>query len=170
MYLNKSITLIILSLALNACSSRHDHVYHYEKNNTKAYLTDKTDSFEVKHYKKHANTNVLVIDDIESLLDSERKSSVDDLCTEYEMNCNRLDLSNFTAETVSKAIEFFNKYPNEYFLLMTPNKRLAAKYLGLVNLLDHEGDDASIKKILLGLGVEDSDLVLEEINQIKESL
>ena len=170
----KVLLSIAILMLIVSCSARHDEVYSYEakayttKSTSKAYTTDRVSAFEFRHYKYFGNTNILILEDLESLKDQERKKDLEELCTDLEMNCKTFDLSKLDEVSAQKAIDYFNSFESENFFVVSPNKALTGKFVATVNLLDHEGSEDTVKEIFTTIGIEEPEALIEQVLKLKQ--
>jgi len=161
----KLISLILLSFCVFSCSSSHPDNYIYQD---QVYTTKVVDSFEFGHYRAYANSNTIVINDNESLKDTERMEYIDLLCKTFSLNCNKVNISEVNKETASKMVQLYSKFKGEKIFLVAPNNDLAAQFVSTIDYLQNKGDQNSIAKIYTQLKVENSEEAQARILSLKK--
>ncbi|MBC87315.1 MAG: hypothetical protein CL677_09070 [Bdellovibrionaceae bacterium] len=159
------VVAVFMSLFLVSCSDHHAGLYVY---NSKAYTSTKVSDFEVSHFKEHGSSHFIVVNDSESKGDIERSSKITALCEEYALNCKTIDYTEVNGDLVQKVVDVYRSIKGRKFFVFSPNKLVTAQFVGTIDLMEHSGDDRSLKRIFSDLGIKDQDGLQSQLLSLKK--
>ena len=161
----KFFSLFILSLAAVSCSSYHSGIYVYQN---QVYSSAELSDFNVKHYKNYGNTNFSIILEATDSKLEEKKLEIENKCKVKEINCRFVVIDETINNSKESIVENFEHYQKKKFYLYSPTNTGLAKYLGVVNLVLHEGNQKTLDNIFEGLKLTESEQVKASLLGMKE--